>query len=108
MILCHNFRLAGVRRARQDASLRTGNGLYHHNRIGQSDTFCMRGARRRARRDVPPWKEAGQREDGANTASTVKQLWQAAGHEPHTGIMILAPAMRHSVGRPATGMGGGI
>ena len=59
-------------------------------------------------RDVPLWKEAGQREDGANTASAVKQLWQAAGHEPHTGIMILAPAMRHSVGRPATGMGGGI
>ena len=30
----------------------------------------------------------------------------AAGHEPHTGE-ILASAMRHSVGRPATGMGGG-
>jgi len=32
---------------------------------------------------------------------------KAAGHEPHTGMMILASAMRHSVGRPATGMGGG-
>ena len=32
---------------------------------------------------------------------------KAAGHAPHTGIMILASAMRHSVGRPATGMGGG-
>ena len=31
----------------------------------------------------------------------------AAGDEPHTGMMILASAMRHSVGRPATGMGGG-
>ena len=31
----------------------------------------------------------------------------AAGDEAHTGMMILASAMRHSVGRPATGMGGG-
>ena len=31
----------------------------------------------------------------------------AAGHELHMGMMILASAMRHSVGRPATGMGGG-
>ena len=30
----------------------------------------------------------------------------AAGHEPHTGMMILASAMRHSVGRPAHGNGG--
>ena len=31
----------------------------------------------------------------------------AAGDEARTGMMILALAMRHSVGRPATGMGGG-
>ena len=30
----------------------------------------------------------------------------AAGHETYAGL-ILASAMRHSVGRPATGMGGG-
>ena len=31
----------------------------------------------------------------------------AAGDEARIGMMILASAMRHSVGRPATGMGGG-
>ena len=36
-----------------------------------------------------------------------KAVWQAAGHKAYTGIMILALAMRHSVGRPATRMGGG-
>ena len=34
-------------------------------------------------------------------------LGTVAGHEARTGMMILASAMRHSVGRPATGMGGG-
>jgi hypothetical protein len=32
---------------------------------------------------------------------------KATGHEPHTGIMILALAMGHTVERPVMGMGGG-
>lgn len=32
---------------------------------------------------------------------------KTAGHDPAWMIMILASAMRHSVGRPATGMEGG-
>ena len=45
------------------------------------------------------WSEQGQRRKA--TYGT------AAGDEARTGMMILALAMRHSVGRPATGMGGG-
>ena len=32
---------------------------------------------------------------------------KADGHEPQIGIMILAFTIRHRMGRPATGMGGG-
>ena len=42
-----------------------------------------------------------------STATAAGQLWQAAGHESFAGIMILASAMSHIVGRPATSMGGG-
>lgn len=44
------------------------------------------------------WSEHGQRRKAA--------LGTAAGDEAYAGL-ILASAMRHSVGRPATGMGGG-
>lgn len=39
----------------------------------------MREAGRRVRREHPPWKEARQREDGANKASAVKLLRQSSG-----------------------------
>ena len=39
----------------------------------------MREARRRVRREHPPRKEAGHREDGAKKASAVKLLWQSSG-----------------------------
>jgi hypothetical protein len=45
-------------------------------------------------------------EDGANTTSAADIPGKDAGHEAHIGIMILALAMRHSVGRPAHGNGG--
>lgn len=42
-----------------------------------------------------------------STATAAKQLWQAVGHESFAGIMILASAMSHIVGRPAMSMEGG-
>ena len=38
---------------------------------------------------------------------TASDFGEATGHEPHTGIMILALAMGHTVERPVMGMGGG-
>ena len=59
------------------------------------------------RREISPLKEVREREKGANTTNAAKQLGKAAGHETYAEMMILALTMRHSVGRPATGMGGG-
>ena len=60
----------------------------------------MRRAERRARHDF--------HRERANNASAAISTGYAAGEDAHTETMILASAMRHSVGRPATGMEGGI
>ena len=44
----------------------------------------------------------------ANNTSVASSTGKAAGEDAHAVTMILASAMRHSVGRPATGMEGGI
>ena len=67
----------------------------------QSDTFRVRRAGRRARYDFSTGKER-------TTPTPQAADGKAAGKDTHTGTMILASAMRHSVGRPATGMEGGI
>lgn len=59
------------------------------------------------RAETPHHRKEVQDRGRANTATAAKQLWQAAGHESLAGIMILASAMSHIVGRPATSMGGG-
>ena len=64
-------------------------------------------ARRRVRGDIFTGKggnDAGRK--GANTTSAANGSRQGRGHEAHPGMMILASAMRHSVGRPAHGNGG--
>jgi len=64
------------------------------------------------RREISPGKEDRSREEQSEhhhrrKAAPEKDMGQAAGDNARMGMMILTSAMRHSVGRPAMGMGGG-
>ena len=50
---------------------------------------------------------AGREDRANNTSAASSHKARAAGHDTHTGMMILALATRHRVERPATRMGGG-
>ena len=65
-----------------------------------SDTFLVYGAVRQVRRDLPS-------EGGSDNYHAAVGPWLARGDDMSEGMMILASAMRHSVGRPAMGIGGG-
>ena len=60
------------------------------------------------RRDVPPGREGTGREEPSEHDQRRKAApGRAAGDYARMGMMILASAMRHSIGRPAMGMEGG-
>ena len=76
------------------------------NRIGQADTFRLRGAGQRVRQDAD--RPGGERIKAERTTPTLHTAdGRAEGNDPQAGIMIPTLMARHRVKRPAINMEGG-